>query len=68
MATLAQGTIARPPAGGRVAVTLEQFDAEQLFTGCRYMPRGADDPAPGDTCLVAFDDHGDAWVIAFDPT
>jgi hypothetical protein len=66
--TLAQGTIARAPADARVDVTLADFDSEQTFTGCRYTPRGTTEPAPGDTCIVAFDDQGDAWVLAFDPT
>jgi hypothetical protein len=65
---LAQGEIATAPAAGRVDIVLNGFDADQRFNDCRYTPRGATDPSPGDSCLVAFDDQGDAWVIAFDPT
>lgn len=65
---LAQGEIAAAPADGRVDVTLTGFDTQQRFNDCRYTPRGATEPAPGDICLVAFDDQGDAWVLAFDPT
>jgi hypothetical protein len=66
--TLAQGVIDSAPAADRVDVTLIGFDTQQRFNDCRYTPRGATEPADGDTCLVAFDDQGDAWVIAFDPT
>lgn len=64
--SIAQGEIAAAPAGGRVDVVLAGFDTAQRFNDCRYMPRGATEPAAGDICLVICDDQGDAWVVAWD--
>lgn len=65
--TLAAGEIASTPTAGRVDVTLTGFDQAQPFNDCAYMPRGATEPSVGDRCLVAFDDKGAAWVIAWEP-
>lgn len=48
-----------------VDVMVASFDEDQKFADCIYMPRGDQAPGPGSQCLVAFDDIGAAWVIAW---
>lgn len=66
--TLVAGEIASAPSGATVAVVIPAIDREQRFSDCPYMPRGTTDPAPGDACLVAFDDQAAAWVVAWTPS
>lgn len=65
--TLVPGVIAAAPdADDQVLVTLPAFAADQPIGPCVYMPRGASAPAAGDECLVGFDEHGNAWIVAYD--
>lgn len=63
---LARGYIAAAPVGGEVDVVLVGFDEEQRFHDLPYMPRGSSQPTVGAQCLVAFDDQGGGWVIAWE--
>jgi hypothetical protein len=65
---LVRGRIDSAPAGGLVDVVIPSFDGEQRFTGCPYTPHGTTDPAPGDDCLVGFDDLHTAWVVLWRPS
>lgn len=61
-----QATVqAAPDADDLVLVIAPSFDAKQTLGPFPYMPRASDAPQPGDTCLVAFDDKGDGWIVAF---
>lgn len=66
MAPFIQGAVATAPAGGRVDVTAT-FDPGQIYQDCTFMPRGATNPSIGDRCVVAVDDQGDAWLLAWEP-
>jgi hypothetical protein len=61
---LVRGRILNAPVGGRVDVAIPSFDSEQRFDSCPFLP-GAIDPAPGDDCLVAFDELHTAWVLSW---
>jgi hypothetical protein len=66
MAELFRGIVASDPDEDElVDVVIPSFDAKQRFTDCVYMPRGEEAPSSGATCLVAFDDIGAAWVVAW---
>jgi hypothetical protein len=63
--TLVRGRIAGTPASGRVDVVIPSFDGgEQRFDALPFTP-GATDPAPGNDCLVAFDQLDTAWLISW---
>lgn len=66
---LAQGFIVSDPNSDElVDVVVPAFDDAQKFNDCPYMPRGDQAPEIGARCLVAFDDHGAAWVVAWHQT
>jgi hypothetical protein len=68
MVRLLEGYVASDPVDGLVDVTIPAFDDdEQEFSECVYMPRGALEPTAGVRCLVAFDEQGGAWVVAWQP-
>lgn len=63
------GTVERAPAGAgeRVLVAVEAFASDQPYEAA-WMPRALEGPpTEGDSCLVVFDDLGDAWVTAWWP-
>ncbi len=51
-----------------MTVTLDNYSGDYSFEvlGDHWMPRGVTLPAAGDTCLVVFDDDGDAWVTGWE--
>lgn len=50
-----------------VHVAIPTFDEDQS-DALRWMPRGSNLPAIGDTCLVSFTQSGTAWVSAWWPS
>lgn len=59
------GRVVRAPgvAGGRMDVALDAEPAI-VYESVAWRP-GTPLPTPGALCLVAFDDRGDPWVIAW---
>lgn len=47
-------------------VTIDEYGPAP-FDAVAWMPRGATLPQAGDPCLVALDNEGDAWVVAWRP-
>lgn len=58
----APATLADP-----LKVVLPSFDSLKAFEIRNWMPRGADLPSVGDPALVAFDEDGEPWLIAWMP-
>lgn len=61
--------IARAPesASDLVFVRRAKLDSSQLLGPCYWMPRGDDLPSEGDAALVAEDDNGRLWIVAWWP-
>lgn len=58
--------VSSPDEQARIRITLPVFDPEQEFGPIPFMPRAIGAPQPGDLCLVAFNEQGDPWVVAFE--
>lgn len=58
--------VSAPDEQSRIRITLPVFDPEQEFGPIPFMPRAIGAPQPGDLCLVAFNEQGDPWVVAFE--
>jgi len=59
------GTIAAPPEGDAVEVTLDGWDSSLRFGPARFQVRSDRTPERGDACLVAFDEDLEPWVIGW---
>lgn len=69
-APLWQGVIAETAAlaTDELRVLIPGADNQQHSHGpAPFMPRGELLPTEGDRCLVAFDDDGDLWILAWVP-
>jgi hypothetical protein len=53
--------------GDSVSVRLRSEAREIRHEIRAWMPRGTDMPAEGDTALVAVDDEGHMWIVAWEP-
>lgn len=61
---LYRGRAADDAAGGAVDVVVAGFDQRQVFEAVPHTPSPTP-PAEGDAVLVAVDDEGEAWVVAW---
>lgn len=62
---LVAAIVVSDPAGGTVDVVIPAFDEQQSLAGVPFMPRGTATPSIGTRGLVAIDDQGAAWLIAW---
>lgn len=64
---LLEGAVASSPdADGRVYVIVPTLGDTRRHGPCPVMPKGGSMPPEGARCLVADDEHGGLWVVAWD--
>jgi hypothetical protein len=70
LSSIWRGVIASSPVdfADRVSIRIPDMTDELVFPDLRWMARNSTElPAPGDSCLILFDNDREPWVIAWWP-